>query len=220
MKNEITFSFIMITIDQLSLKLQQRINNPLPGEKAQQLTQVTVSANVEFPFSIEKAIPAAVLILLFPYNNDIHFFLTERTNEVEHHKGQISLPGGAWEEGEKLHETAIRETEEEIGVPKQAVNYIGSLTPYFTAATGFMIHPFVGWTQERPETNIHDMEVNNLFHVPISTLMDEKTLMIEDWTISGYDAKVPFYNFNGHKIWGATAAILSEFNSILKEVLD
>jgi adenylate cyclase len=64
------------------------------------------------------------------------------------------------------------------------------------------------------------MEVNNLFHVPISTLMDEKTLMIEDWTISGYDAKVPFYNFNGHKIWGATAAILSEFNSILKEVLD
>ena len=71
MKNEITFSFIMITIDQLSLKLQQRINNSLPGEKAQQLTQVTVSTNVEFPYSIEQAIPAAVLILLFPYNNDI-----------------------------------------------------------------------------------------------------------------------------------------------------
>jgi len=66
MKNEITFSFTMITIDQLSLKLQQQINNPLPGEKAQQLTQVTVSANVEFPYSIEKAMPAAVLILLFP----------------------------------------------------------------------------------------------------------------------------------------------------------
>ena len=220
MKNEITFSFIMITIDQLSLKLQQRINNSLPGEKAQQLTQVTVSANVEFPYSIEKAMPAAVLILLFPYNNDIHFFLTKRTNEVEHHKGQISLPGGAWEEGEKLHETAIRETEEEIGVPKHAVNYIGSLTPYFTAATGFMIHPFLGWTQEKPETNIHDMEVNSLFHVPISALIDEKTLMIEDWTISGYDAKVPFYNFSGRKVWGATAAILSEFKFILKEALD
>ena len=157
---------------------------------------------------------------MFPYNNDIHFFLTERTNEVEHHKGQISLPGGAWEEGEKLHQTAIRETEEEIGVQKQAVNYIGSLTPYFTAATGFMIHPFLGWTQEKPETNIHDMEVNSLFHVPISALIDEKTLMIEDWTISGYDAKVPFYNFNGRKVWGATAAILSEFKSILKEALD
>ena len=220
MKNEITFSFIMITIDQLSLKLQQQINNPLPGEKAQQLTQVTVSDNVEFPYSIEQAMPAAVLILLFPYNNDIHFFLTERTNEVEHHKGQISLPGGAWEEGEKLHETAIRETEEEIGVQKQAVNYIGSLTPYFTAATGFMIHPFLSWTQEKPETNIHDMEVNSLFYVPISALIDEKTLMIEDWTISGYDAKVPFYNFNGRKVWGATAAILSEFKFILKEALD
>jgi 8-oxo-dGTP pyrophosphatase MutT (NUDIX family) len=192
----------------------------LPGEKAQQLTQVTVSDNVEFPYSIEQAMPAAVLILLFPYNNDIHFFLTERTNEVEHHKGQISLPGGAWEEGEKLHETAIRETEEEIGVQKQAVNYIGSLTPYFTAATGFMIHPFLSWAQEKPETKIHDMEVNSLFHVPISALIDEKTLMIEDWTISGYDAKVPFYNFNGRKVWGATAAILSEFKSILKEALD
>ena len=220
MKNEITFSFIMITIDQLSLKLQQQINNPLPGEKAQQLTQVTVSDNVEFPYSIEQAMPAAVLILLFPDNNDIHFFLTERTNEVEHHKGQISLPGGAWEEGEKLHETAIRETEEEIGVQKQAVNYIGSLTPYFTAATGFMIHPFLSWTQEKPETKIHDMEVNSLFHVPISALIDEKTLMIEDWTISGYDAKVPFYNFNGRKVWGATAAILSEFKSILKEAVE
>ena len=64
------------------------------------------------------------------------------------------------------------------------------------------------------------MEVNSLFHVPISALIDEKTLMIEDWTISGYDAKVPFYNFKGRKVWGATAAILSEFKFILKEALD
>ena len=93
MKNEITFSFIMITIDQLSLKIQQQINNPLPGEKAQQLTQVTGSANVEFPYLIEKAMPAAVLILLFPYNNDIHFFLTKRTNEVNITKGKSPCRG-------------------------------------------------------------------------------------------------------------------------------
>ncbi|MBN4080791.1 CoA pyrophosphatase [Caldithrix abyssi] len=210
----------MIPIDQLSSKLQQRLKAPLPGESAQKMTKVSTLAEVTFPYSIEKAIPAAVLILLFPFENDIHFFLTQRSNEVEHHKGQISLPGGAWEEGEQLHETAIRETEEEIGISKSLIHFIGNLTPFFTPVTDFMIHPFIAWSQKKPATKIQDDEVHELFTASISDLMNEKTLMVENWAIRGYDAQVPFYNFEGRKVWGATAAILSEFKFILKEVMN
>ncbi|MEA1881183.1 MAG: CoA pyrophosphatase [Candidatus Marinimicrobia bacterium] len=211
---------MILLIDQFSQQLHQRLKAPLPGEQAQQKTKVITPADVTFPYSIETAIPAAVLILLFPQDKDFHFFLTERTNEVEHHKGQISLPGGVWEEGEQLQETAIRETEEEIGVEKSSINFIGGLTPFFTPVTGFIIHPFVGWSKEKPVTSIQNNEVHELFTASISDLINENTLIIENWTISGYDAKVPLYNFGGRKVWGATAAILSEFKSILEELMN
>jgi len=210
----------MIPINQLSQELHQRLKAPLPGESAQHLTRVETSVKFDFSNSIETSVPAAVLILLFPVHDDIHFFLTQRSNEVEHHKGQISLPGGAWEKGEQLHETAIRETEEEIGVSKNLIQLIGNLTPFFTPVTSFMIHPFIGWSSKKPATKIQDSEVHELFAASISDLIDAKTLMTENWTIRGYEANVPFYNFGGRKVWGATAAILSEFKSILKELLD
>jgi len=208
-----------ITINQLSEDLNQRLIAPLPGESAHQTMRVESKVKFNFPYSVKTAIPAAVLIHLFPENNDIQFFLTKRTNEVEHHKGQISLPGGAWEDGEQLHETALRETEEEIGVSRNIIQLIGGLTPFFTPVTGFMIHPFIGWSTEKPETEIQDKEVHELFSASIFELIDENTFMSENWAIRGYDANVPFYNFGGRKVWGATGAILSEFKSILKEII-
>jgi 8-oxo-dGTP pyrophosphatase MutT (NUDIX family) len=207
-----------ITINRLSQDLRHRLKAPLPGETAQQEVQVKSDIKFNFPYTIEQAIPAAVLILLFPENDDIYFFLTERTNEVEHHKGQISLPGGAWEKGEQLHETAIRETEEEIGVSKNQIHYMGSLTPFFTPVTGFMVHPFIGWCNKEPSTNIQIDEVNKLFTVSLPTLLDDQIFQSENWEIRGQKAIVPFYNFEGRKVWGVTASILSEFKLILKDV--
>ncbi len=206
-------------IEPLIESLSHRLEQPLPGDNAHRLTRVQTETPFTFPNTIEQAVPAAVLILLFPEKDDIHFFLTERTEDVEHHKGQISLPGGVWEAGEQLHETALRETEEEIGVDQRSIQLMGGLTPFFTPVTGFLIHPFISWCQTKPQTNIQDLEVNQLFSPSLATLVDEATFQSEKWTIRGYDTIVPFFNFYGRKVWGATGAILSEFKSILKEII-
>ncbi len=206
-------------IEPLIESLTMRLGQPLPGYKAHQISRVQTDTPFTFPSTEAHAIPAAVMILLFPENGETHFFLTERSDSVQHHKGQISLPGGAWEKGEQLPETAIRETEEEIGVNRDLIQLVGGLTPFFTPVTGFMIHPFIGWCDARPETILQDNEVHKLFTASLADLVNEDNFQSEKWEIRGYEATVPFFKFKGAKVWGATAAILSEFKIILKEVV-
>ena len=197
--------------------LSKRLLQQLPGQKAHEITKVLTDKTVNFPNTPQTAVPASVLILLFPEGRDIHFFLTKRSNEVEHHKGQISLPGGAWEDGEQLYETALRETEEEIGVAPKYVQILGGLTPFFTPVTGFMIHPYIGWSDKKPNTQIQDVEVETLFTATLNELTAENTFQSEKWVIRGYDATVPFFNFMGILVLGVTAAILSELKIVIKE---
>tara|TARA_Y100000590_G_scaffold148872_1_gene171082 strand:+ start:29 stop:667 length:639 start_codon:yes stop_codon:yes gene_type:complete len=207
-----------ITINTIAKKLKERLKKPLPGNEAHLTTRIKTKSEVTFSNTEETAIPAAVLILLFPFEDEIQFFLTKRTEDVEHHKGQISLPGGIREDKESLNETAVRETKEEVGIDPTEIIISGSLTPFFIPVTGYIVHPFIGWCKEKPSTKVHDVEVNQLFSVSINQLMDEKILQTEEWNIRGYDAIVPYYNFEECKVWGATAAILSEFKSILQDI--
>ena len=207
-----------ITINKIAEQIKERLKKPLPGNEAHLTTRIKTKSEVTFPNTQETARPAAVLILLFPFEDEIQFFLTKRTEDVEHHKGQISLPGGIRENDESLNETALRETKEEVGIDSTKIIISGSLTPFFIPVTGYIVHPFIGWCKEKPSTKIHDVEVNQLFSVSITELIDEKTLKTEQWDIRGYDAIVPYYNFGKCKVWGATAAILSEFKSILEDI--
>ena len=207
-----------ITINKIAERIEERLKDPLPGNGAHLATRIKIKSEVTFSNTAETARPAAVLILLFPFEDEIQFFLTKRTEDVEHHKGQISLPGGIRENNESLNETALRETKEEVGIDSTKIIISGSLTPFFIPVTGYIVHPFIGWCKEKPSTKIHDVEVNQLFSVSITELMDEKILQTEQWNIRGYDAIVPYYNFGKCKVWGATAAILSEFKSILEDI--
>ena len=207
-----------ITINKIAEQIKERLKKPLPGNESHLTTRIKTKSEVTFPNTQETARPAAVLILLFPFEDEIQFFLTKRTEDVEHHKGQISLPGGIRENNESLNETALRETKEEVGIDSTKIIISGSLTPFFIPVTGYIVHPFIGWCKEKPSTKIHDVEVNQLFSVSITELMDEKILQTEQWNIRGYDAIVPYYNFGKCKVWGATAAILSEFKSILEDI--
>lgn len=206
-------------IQQLADRLEERLLAPLPGEETHKLMWPSTRHVEPFPHTPEEAIPAAVLILLFSTKGKIRFFLTERTHEVEYHKGQISLPGGIWEEGEQLHETAVRETEEEIGVIAQSIQLIGGLTPFFTPVTGFMVHPFIGWCKAKPQAEPHDKEVKTLFTTSLDRLLDETSFKKEIWNLRGYEAEVPYFQLNGHKVWGVTGAILAELKWILKEIM-
>ncbi len=209
----------MIDIETLIEKLKISCQDNLPGEAAQNMMLAKPRVNISFPNIAEQAIPSAVLILLYPYKDNIYFILTERTNEVQYHKGQISLPGGSWENGEHLHETALRETEEEIGIPAEETKIICELTPLFVKVTGYMIHPYVGYITKKPNIVPHPNEVNKVFTVSISELMNPVNRLTELWNIRKTPVDVPFFQFGKYKVWGATAMILSEFRHCLEEIL-
>ena len=204
----------------MKIKLAQHLVKELPGKPAQKIMLTKPRNPINYSSNSECPNPAAVLILLFPVKQDIRFFLTKRTNVVQHHKGQISLPGGAWEEGEQLWGTALRETNEEIGVREDHIQFIGELTPLFVPVTGFLIHPFVGWVDEEPETSPDPTEVESLFSASVLSLTDQNSCQCEERTIRGHVFDVPYFQLNREKVWGATSMILSEFKTVLKEVID
>ena len=199
--------------------LSNRLSKDLPGKSAHDTMMVT--PRLPFPKInlVKKGIPASVLILLFPKNNQWHFFLTKRTNTVNHHKGQISLTGGVVETGESLEGAALRETHEEIGVDKKNIHLIGSLSSFYIPVSGFEMFPFIGWVKTEPETSIHDKEVDRIFSSSIPEFMLDKTQKTKKDTLKGFPVNIPYFDMSGETVWGATSMILAEFKLILKEIL-
>ena len=208
----------MMDFQHFITQLEIMITNYLPGEESQQKMRVNYDQSIELPFSKNNSTAAAVLILLYIEDNEIHFFLTKRSNELEHHKGQISLPGGTQEENEELTHTALRETQEEIGINKTSISIIGSMTPLFVPVTGFMIHPFIGYSSNKLEPTPDPSEVEAIFSVNISDLLNETNQTIEKRNIRGYDVEVPYFKLNNYEVWGATSMILSEFRDLIKSI--
>ena len=191
------------------------MNDKLPGRISHEVMMVKPG----YKYIEKKAFtPAAVLILLYPIEDKWHFFLTKRTDNVEHHKGQISLPGGVLEKGESHKEAAIRETFEELGVQSRDINIIGPLTPLYIPISNFKIFPFVGWLKSAPKLKIQFKEVSKVFSPSIYSLTDPKTKKIKDSILLGKKVKIPFFNLKNEVVWGATSMILSEFKNILKGI--
>ncbi|MGA3244032.1 MAG: CoA pyrophosphatase [Bacteroidota bacterium] len=154
---------------------------------------------------------AAVLMLFYPKGDDLYVLLTKRTEDVEHHKGQISFPGGSRDD-EDAHfiATALREGEEEIGLSPNAVEVLGSLNEYETPS-GFAITPVVAYAGCLPPLTPNATEVAQILEVPVSIFLDKGNERVEKITRLGRVIDVYFYRFGEHEIWGATAAILRGF---------
>jgi 8-oxo-dGTP pyrophosphatase MutT (NUDIX family) len=162
--------------------------------------------------AVDETTPAAVLLLLYEKEGEPHILLTRRTNYVEHHKGETSFPGGAFdaEDGDLLT-TALRETEEEIGVRPQDVEVLGRLDDIVTI-TDFLVSPFVG-ALHSPDypfvANAH--EVAELVEVPLRHLLDERNLEQSMGPLRDRVVPILTYSYGDHRIWGATARILKGF---------
>ena len=197
--------------------LTKMLSRDLPGKSAQRKMMITPN---RFPTENQEneGIPASILLLLYPLGGKWFFFLTKRSQNVEHHKGQISFPGGVVEKNESKMNAAIRETNEEIGVDKDAIKIIGSLTPFYIPVSNFHISPYVGWTEEKPHTKVQDAEVNRVFSVSINDLVLERNLKTKEDFYSNKSVKVPYFDLNGETVWGATSMILSEFKFILRNM--
>ena len=197
--------------------LTKRLRRDLPGKSAQRKMMITPN---RFPTENQEneGIPASILLLLYPLEGEWFFFLTKRSRDVEHHKGQISFPGGVVEKNESKMNAAIRETNEEIGVDKDVIKVIGNLTPLYIPVSNFHISPYVGWTEEKPHTKVQDAEVKRVFSVSINDLILEKNLKTKKGFFSNKSVKVPYFDLNGETVWGATSMILSEFKFILRNM--
>jgi len=165
---------------------------------------------------------AAALVLLYPHRLPAaaaptpHIVLTLRTTAMRRHSGQISLPGGRYDhEDGSLLRTALRETEEELGVDPTNLTVWGRLEPEYIVASHYALAPFVGYTPRRPGFVPAPAEVAEVIDLPLTHLLHPDTLQEEVWDFQGHARRVSFYRYGEHKIWGATARILSQLVVLL-----
>jgi 8-oxo-dGTP pyrophosphatase MutT (NUDIX family) len=163
-----------------------------------------------------------VLLLLFCKEKQLHIVLTRRCDQLASHAGQVSFPGGKNEPAESLLETALRETEEEIGIPAVKLEILGMLSPIYIPPSDFEVHPFVAWFSDgkRPLFKASVDEVAEIIEAPLATLLDPESQVEEIWDFGNYQMEVPFFAVQDHKVWGATAVMLSEFIERLRSVLE
>ena len=188
--------------------LAQALRRPLPGAVAQD-RMAPRPRRSGAGSAVGTLREAAVLLLLYPADGAVRLVLTRRADTVANHRSQISLPGGATEGDEPAVTTALRETEEELGVSPRGVRVLGALSDLHVFASGFLVHPVVGWAAIRPAFRPDAREVAEVLEAPAADLPG--FARSETWSWSDGEREVPFYLIGGHKVWGATAMILSEF---------
>jgi 8-oxo-dGTP pyrophosphatase MutT (NUDIX family) len=196
--------------------LRERLAGTLPGLEAQLRFMPTPPRTGWKPgdFPSDARI-AAGLLLLYPGERGTSIALTVRASHLKRHAGQISLPGGATDEGETLVQAALREAHEEIGVDPARVRILGQLTPVHVLVSGFTLHPIVGITDERPEFQPAAHEVEEVIEISIDDLQDASNIRRGTRTREGLAIEYPYFDLRGSHVWGATAMILGEFICLL-----
>ena len=199
--------------------LKSAFSKDLPGSEA----QFKMASSFRFtPEYIEEQRPKArygsVMVLLFPVDNIIHTVLTLRTSYKGVHSGQVSFPGGKRDEADPdLVVTALRETWEEVGVPDYDISVIGSLTELYIPASNFIVTPYIGVVNDRPEFHANRREVEKIIETPLSILLDDsirkqtKIKINDDLVIDA-----PYFDIDNQVVWGATAMMLSELAEIIR----
>ena len=151
---------------------------------------------------------AAVLIPLVKRSNGLNIILTERALHLRHHPGQISFPGGKYEPSDNsLQHTALRETQEEIGILQAQVSVFGSLAKLPTVS-GFIVTPYLGFVQSHHSLQIDKQEVRTVFEVPLEFFLNKNNFYLQHLTANKkrhFTYCIPYQN---RMIWGATAQML------------
>ncbi len=159
---------------------------------------------------------AAVLALLYPDAGDWYVPLTLRPDALPAHAGQISLPGGVIEPGETSEQAALRELEEELGMPASQVRVLGRLSPLYVFASNFWVTPIVGATETSPQFTPHAVEVAEVIALPLACLLNEASYGVHLVRRRGLEFSAPHIACGHHRIWGATSLILAELAEVVK----
>jgi 8-oxo-dGTP pyrophosphatase MutT (NUDIX family) len=204
--------------------LRDRLQKPLPGTKGQERMAARVRP---MPSQIpEDARPSAVLSLLFPKDNALNLLLIRRFADGKAHSGQIGFPGGKQDKTDAdLKATALREANEEVGILSTDVDILGALTPLYIPVSNFNVYPFVAYAEKQLSYNLSTREVDAVFEIPVAELMRPENKIVTD-VVSPAMPGIVLTNVKAYKmpddsiLWGATAMIISELETILEEYSD
>lgn len=201
--------------------IEAELKKPLPGLEVQlQMSSIKRIREMMFSDSSKiSGVKSSVLILLYPdtTGNEIQTVLIQRPSYEGVHGGQISLPGGRSEESDKdLHETALREAKEEIGLDPQKVTIIGNLTELYIPPSNYLVLPYVGFSVERPGFHPDPQEVAGIIEIYLHDLKNDRNIIQKEISVrTGLSVYAPCFEINGSTVWGATAMMLNEFREIL-----
>ena len=203
-------------------KISARLSNTEIGRwgsgmaRSERITRGDNDLNPQMPMPTETK-AAAVLVPLVLHEEEITVLLTQRTNHLKDHAGQVSFPGGRGEESDDSHEAAaLRETEEEIGVTHEHIELIGYLDVYMTR-TGYEVTPVVGLLQPPFQVTPDPFEVADVFEVPLNFLIapaNHQRMTRED---KGFKRQFYAMQYQEHFIWGATAGMLVNLSELLAD---
>jgi len=201
-----------IDSDKLISQIRQNLKQPLPGLSAQ--LRMAPSHRGELLKTNDGCglRQSAVLISLFPENDKLSTLLIKRTTYDGIHSGQVSFPGGKFENSdESLIQTALREAEEEVGLDPKKVEILGTLTPLFIPVSSMQVLPVVGLLHEKPELHLNHYEVEYTITVPICHLKNTANHMQKTIYLREHTVEAPYIKVDCEDVWGATAMIISEF---------
>ena len=162
---------------------------------------------------------AGVLILLIKDNDDEEYniLFTKRSEQLKTHSGEVSFPGGKWEEGDSnLYQTALRESNEEINLDMENVTKLGPLN-FLLSRHKIEVNPFVGYLNQLQDFK-GNFEIDEIFTVPISFLMNEENIEYKEFNRKDLKVYIPSWVYNGNRIWGLTAMIAADFLNICFDV--
>lgn len=202
--------------------IQKALEKPLPGISAQKKMFPTQDDKPFREITPSKNARNSSVLLLLDF--DIRtgrpsILFTLRSTKLKKHSGQISFPGGRADEGETVIETALRETEEEVGIRSKSITILGELTSVYIPPSNSMVFPVVAYLSEKTPLKLNPDEVSEAFFIELGLLMNPDTIKFKEQFFPGTGkALVPFYDVhNKTPLWGATAIILAEFLELIKK---
>jgi 8-oxo-dGTP pyrophosphatase MutT (NUDIX family) len=191
----------------------------LPGAVAQYRMAHQLRKN--YGVAPDDARRAGVLALLYPIESRLHLLFIQRTSPAnDRHAGQIGFPGGSAEPVDNSPaDTALRETEEEVGVYRDSVELLGGLSDLYIPVSNFLVHPYVGFRPERPEFTVQESEVARTLELPLQEFLQPSARQLLDKELGGglTLTKVPHWVVNQEAIWGATAMMVAEMLALLEQ---
>ena len=161
------------------------------------------------------------MAVFYPKNDQTYFVLILRKTYKGVHSNQIGFPGGRVEvEDRDLEETALRETEEEVGIPKEKIEVIRGLSKLYIPPSNFWVHPYVGVMTETPELIPQESEVEDILEVKLEDFLNESNFVTRNLSTSYMEnIDVPAFLLNDQVVWGATGMMLGELREMLREIL-